>query len=107
MEMSSEEKSVFLSHPDVREHTARRHCTPKHLEDYILAYNSMRSALSSHPAETEQRGAAAAMIPGQTDAAFCMDEQVASHSSSSGNVLNLFPQTTNGITLSTRKGGEC
>lgn len=89
--MSSQEYSLSHPHADVLERQARQHRTPKHLEDYILAYNPQRPALSSQPDEREheeQRGAAAAVDGRQADAGLHLGTSRASHSPSSGDPLS-------------------
>ncbi|XP_072769411.1 uncharacterized protein [Nerophis lumbriciformis] len=90
MEMSSEDESASPFHPDVRDRSVRERRTPKHLEDYILAYNVHRPALSSPPAEMgEQRGAAAAVNSSRADALLQIDDRVTSHRATSVDMLNV------------------
>lgn len=44
--MSSDEDITTPTHTDVREQHTRQRRTPKHLEDYIFAYNPHRPAFS-------------------------------------------------------------
>lgn len=53
--MSSEEDTAPQSHTEARERPVRNRHTPKHLEDYILAYRPHEPALSSHADDEEQR----------------------------------------------------
>lgn len=74
----------------VRERQVTQRCTPKHLEEYILAYNTPRPALSSHSDDgehEEQRRAAAAADSGQADAASHLGASGASRSSNSSDPL--------------------
>ncbi|KAJ8290933.1 hypothetical protein GJAV_G00019370 [Gymnothorax javanicus] len=89
--MSSEDELAGEAHPNEQERRARQHQTPTYLDDYILAYNPQRHALSSRPTERdpeEQRGAAAAEDGGQAGVASQMDRSIALHSPHSRDLLN-------------------
>ncbi|XP_028301819.1 uncharacterized protein LOC114462917 [Gouania willdenowi] len=89
--MSSEDDTMTIPHMEVRERQVRQRRTPRHLEQYILAYNPRRPAPSSHPdngEREEQRGAAAAADSGQADATSHLGASGASRSSNSGDPLS-------------------
>ncbi|XP_014876949.1 uncharacterized protein LOC106939156 [Poecilia latipinna] len=89
--MSSEENTTTHPHTDVRELHTRQHRTPKHLEEYILAYNPPRPALSSHldhKEHKEQIRAAATAGSGQADGTFHLGPSRASRSSTPGDLLS-------------------
>ncbi|KAK9539577.1 hypothetical protein VZT92_004676 [Zoarces viviparus] len=85
--MTSEDRSTHQPHFKDQQRHVRHHRVPKHLEDYVLAYNPQRPALSSHSTE-EQRGAAAAAERSRADAASYLGRRTASHSPSSDDLLN-------------------
>lgn len=72
--MSSEEYSTSLPHTRIWEWHVRKHCTPKHLEDHILA-------LSFHPRQRRGWGAAASADSWQTDADFHLASGILPNSS--------------------------
>jgi len=86
--MSSEEDTTSLPHVNAEELHKRHRRTPKHLEDYILAYHHRGPPLSSYPEHEEQRGAAAAADSGQADTGFQPGTSRALHSPSPGDPLS-------------------
>ena len=85
--MSSEEDTTSPPYVNAQERHKRHRRTPKHLEDYILAYHHRGPALSSNPdngEHEEQRGAAATADSGQADVGFLPGTSRASHSPSPG-----------------------
>lgn len=66
--MSSEENTAPQPLADAQERHIRDRRTPKHLDDYILAYHLRKPAPSSRAEDEEQTGAEAAVDSGQADA---------------------------------------
>ena len=89
--MTSKEDTTSLPHVDAQERRERQRRTPKHLEDYILAYHHRGPALSSQlndGVHEEQNGAAAAADSGQADASLRLGNSRASHSPGPGDPLS-------------------
>lgn len=86
--MLSEENTSPQPLTDAREQQVRNRRTPKHLDDYILAYHPHRPAPSSYAEDEEQTGAVAAVGGGQADAGFPFRISKASYSPSSGDPLS-------------------
>lgn len=85
--MASGERLTHQPHYEEQQSHVRHHRVPKHLEDYVLAYNPQRPALSSHTTE-EQRGAAAAADGSRADAASFSDRRTVSQNTNSDDILN-------------------
>ncbi len=89
--MSSEEYTTSPPRKDVRERQVRQRRTPKHLEEYILAYNPHKPALPSHSDDREheeQRGAAATTGSRQADSVSYLGASGASRICNSGDPLS-------------------
>lgn len=89
--MTSKEDTTSFPHVDAQERRERQRRTPKHLEDYILAYHHRGPAPSSQlndGVHEEQKGAAAAADSGQADASIRLGNSRASRSPSPGDPLS-------------------